>query len=132
MYILVIGCGRSGSLMANLLSKREENVVVIDNDKDAFNNLRTEFTGFTIEGDATEIEVLKKAKIEQADIVFVATNSDNDNAMIAQIASEIYGKKTLVRLLDPDKEIIYDGLDIITICPTDLLAKEFINVLDLD
>lgn len=132
MYILVIGCGRSGSLMANLLSEREENVVVIDNDKDAFNNLRTEFTGFTIEGDATEIEVLKKAKIEQADIVIVATNNDNNNAMIAQIASEIYGKKTLVRLLDSDKEIIYDGLDIITICPTDLLAKEFINVLDLD
>jgi len=132
VYILVIGCGRSGSLMANLLSEREENVVVIDNDKDAFNNLRTEFTGFTIEGDATEIEVLKKAKIEQADIVIVATNNDNNNAMIAQIASEIYGKKTLVRLLDSDKEIIYDGLDIITICPTDLLAKEFINVLDLD
>ncbi|MGM0370756.1 MAG: potassium channel family protein [Bacillota bacterium] len=123
MYILVIGCGRTGSSTASLLSKQGENVVVIDKDKESFSKLSAEFTGFTILGDATEVEVLKEAKLAKTDLVIVTTDNDNVNAMIAQIASELYEiDKVVVRIIDPQKKLIYDDLDIITMSPTDLLV----------
>ncbi|TDX49079.1 potassium channel family protein [Orenia marismortui] len=126
MYVLVMGCGRSGSYLANQLSKSGEDVVVIDKSSTSFKRLSAEFTGFTINGDATEIEILKSAKIDKADVVVITTNDDNVNAMIAQIASELYKvPKVMVRLLDPEKEVIYKDLNVITMSPTNLLVDKF-------
>ena len=128
MYVLVIGCGRTGSSIASLLSKQGENVVVVDRDKSAFNKLSAEFTGFTILGDATEIEVLKEAKLDKTDLAVVTTDNDNINAMIAQIASELYEiDKVVVRLIDPQKKVIYKDLDVLTMSPTDLLVDNLIG-----
>ncbi|ADL12884.1 potassium channel family protein [Acetohalobium arabaticum] len=126
MYILVIGCGRTGSSIANLLSKEGQNVVVVDKDSEAFDRLSAEFTGFTIVGDATEIEVLTEAKLDKTDAAVITTNDDNVNAMIAQIASELYDvPKVFVRVIDPSKEVIYEDTDIIEMSPTNLLVTEF-------
>ncbi|MBM7623385.1 potassium channel family protein [Sporohalobacter salinus] len=126
MYILVIGCGRTGSSIANLLSKEGKNVVVVDRDGEAFDRLSAEFTGFTIVGDATEIEVLKEAKLDKTDVAVITTNDDNVNAMIAQIASKLYNiSKVFVRVIDPSKEVIYENTNIIQMNPTNLLVSEF-------
>ncbi|MGM0500907.1 MAG: potassium channel family protein [Bacillota bacterium] len=128
MYVLVIGCGRTGSAIASLLSKQGEDVVVVDKNKSAFNRLETEFTGFTILGDATEIELLKEAKLDKTDLAVVTTNDDNVNAMIAQIASELYDiEKVVVRIIDPQKKVIYKDLDVITMSPTGLLVDNLIG-----
>lgn len=125
MYLLVIGCGRTGSALASLLSKKGADVVVVDSDKSAFKRLSPEFTGFTILGDATEIEVLKEAKIAKTDLVVVTTDDDNINAMVAQIAKELYEiDKVVVRIIDPQKEVIYQGLDVLTMSPTELLVDD--------
>ncbi|MGM0508208.1 MAG: potassium channel family protein [Fusobacteriota bacterium] len=125
MYIVIIGCGRSGSYLANRLSKLRNDVVIIDKYEKSFRRLSTEFTGFKICGDGTEVEILKQAKCDKADVVVAATDSDNINSMISQISKTIYKvPKVLVEVIDPDKESIYQGLDIIPISPTDLLVKE--------
>lgn len=126
MYILVVGCGKAGSHLANLLSKRGDEVVVIDNREEAFSNLSSEFTGFNLVGDATEFEVLKEAKIEQADVVIATTTDDNVNSMVAQIAQKICGvPKVVARTFSPRKEEIYNQLGIETICPTTLSVNKF-------
>ncbi|MFO7819691.1 MAG: TrkA family potassium uptake protein [Halanaerobacter sp.] len=128
MYVLVIGCGRTGSSLASLLSKEGEDVVVVDEEKAAFKKLSPEFTGFNVLGDATEIEVLQEAKLDKTDVVIVATDNDNINAMVAQIASELYEiDKVIVRIIDPQKEVIYKDLDVITMSPTDLLVDNLIK-----
>ncbi len=50
-----------------------------------------EFSGFHLTGDAIEQEVLRSAKIEQADCFLATTNQDNINLMLAQVAKVIYG-----------------------------------------
>ncbi|KXS42676.1 MAG: trk system potassium uptake protein TrkA [Candidatus Frackibacter sp. T328-2] len=126
MYILVVGCGKAGSHLANSISKQGEDVVVIDNREEAFNNLSTEFTGFTLLGDATEFELLKEAKIDNADVVIATTTDDNVNSMIAQIAKDIFEvPKVLARTFAPRREKIYNQLGIDTICPTTLSVTEF-------
>ncbi len=125
MYIVIIGCGKTGSAVADLLSKNGEDVVVIDKNKRAFNKLSPDFTGFTINGDATEVEILLESKINKADMAIVTTEIDTVNSMVSQIAKDIYEvPKVIVKINEPDKAIIYRNTDILTISPTDLFIDE--------
>jgi trk system potassium uptake protein TrkA len=129
-YIIIIGCGRLGSHLANNLSKADQSVVMIDLEKEAFNRLNDEYSGFNIEADATEIDVLEKAKIKDADVLVATTNRDNTNIMIAQIAKQIYGVENVIaRLSEPRREKIYKELQIETICPTILSSVEFERII---
>lgn len=126
MYILIIGCGKLGSYLAGLLSKEGKDVVVIDKTEDSFKSLSEDFSGFTLSGDATEIDVLERAKIDKADVVIATTEDDNINVMIAQIAKKIYNVPcVLARLFEPARENIYREFGIETICPTILSAAYF-------
>lgn len=128
MYILIIGCGRVGSLLANRLSKEGHSIVIIDNDEVSFENLSSEFSGFHIFGDAGEIEVLKQAKIEKAEAVLVTTREDNLNLMIAQIAKDIFGISCVVaRLFDPSREEIFSSFGIKTTSPTRIAVEELLK-----
>ncbi|MCD4782821.1 MAG: TrkA family potassium uptake protein [Candidatus Eremiobacteraeota bacterium] len=129
MQVVIVGCGRMGAMMANSLSRRGESVIVIDTNDKAFHYLTTEFGGFQLVGDATEIEVLKQAKVEQADLILVLTGDDNINLAVAQICRIYFGvPHTTARVFDPQRETIFEQLGITTICPTklasDYLLKE--------
>ncbi|MBN2852834.1 MAG: TrkA family potassium uptake protein [Clostridia bacterium] len=125
-YIIIVGCGRLGAYLANSLSERKENsVVVIDRKDTAFQRLKTSFSGFMVEADAIESEVLKNAKIQKADVLVATTNDDNTNIMIAQIAKSLFNvNHVIARLIDPSRERVYSELGIETISPTALSAIE--------
>lgn len=128
-YIVIIGCGRLGSHLANRFSLAGHSLVMIDLNPATFTQLNSNFSGFTIEGDATEMSILNKAKIANADIVIAATRNDNINLMVAQIAQDIYHvPAVLARVYDPQREIIYQSLKIRTICPTMMAVDEIIRI----
>ena len=84
--IIIGGAGRFGCYLADQLSLSEEEIVIIDLDCESFDKLNPDFSGVTIEGDASSIEVLRKAGISKARAIIAATGNDNKNLMIAQIA----------------------------------------------
>jgi trk system potassium uptake protein TrkA len=125
-YILIVGCGRFGASIAGIISGAGSDVVLIDKKKESFRKLSPAFSGFTIEGDGCDINVLKSGGIEKADIIIVATQNDNVNVMVSQIANKIFQiKEVYVRLYDPDKEILLDGYDVKKIYPARLSLMEF-------
>ncbi len=127
-YIVIVGCGRLGSHLANYLSRNGNSVVVIDRDESAFNNLSSDFSGFHIHGDATQIAMLREAKINKADVFIATTHEDNVNLMVAQIARKIFNvSKVMARVYDPRREEVYAQLDIDTICPTSVAAGMFLQ-----
>lgn len=127
LFILVVGCGRLGSLLANRLSQLGHSVVVIDIDERAFGNLAPEYSGFRIEGDATELAVLKQARVNEADLVITATRDDNINLMVAQVArTEFAVEQVLARVFEPRREAVYRQLGVETICPTSISAEKFL------
>lgn len=134
--VLIIGCGRLGANVANELSQQSHNVTIIDINKDAFRKLSPSFSGLYIEGDAANIELLKEAGIDQSDILVVATDKDNVNIMIAQMAKVLFlVKEVIVRLYDADKKSIYEDMHIQTVSPTQLSQRalsKIINGGDLD
>ena len=119
LYIVVVGCGRMGSHLAGRLSREGHSVVVIDSREDAFSSLPAEFSGFRVEGDATEMTVLARAKAARADAVIAVTDNDNVNIMVAQIAATVLKvPRVIARLFDPTREDVYRDLGIETVCPT--------------
>jgi len=117
VYIIILGCGRVGSELANLLQKEKHNVVVIDKDPKSLKRLGSNFNGITLTGNGYDVELLKEAGIEKADAFCVVTNGDNTNIMAAQIAKHIFKvPKVIARIYDPARANIYKhlGLDVIS------------------
>ena len=129
-YIVIVGCGRLGSLLALTLSRQGNSVVIIDRDESTFDLLSLDFTGFQISGDAAELAVLREAKINKADCLIAVTGNDNLNLMVAQIAKILFAvPAVLVRVFDPQREELYRDLGLVTISPTKLAAEVFLQTL---
>ena len=128
MYIVIVGCGRLGAYLANGLSREGHGVVTIDIDERAFGGLSPEYGGFRVEGDATELAVLRQAKMDQADVVIATTQEDNVNLMVAQVARKVFAvPRVLARVFDPKREGIYRRLGVETVCPTSTAADLFLR-----
>lgn len=131
-YVVIVGCGRLGSHLANSISHEGHSVVVVDRKESAFGRLTPEFSGFRVKGDATELGVLRQAAVEKADVVIATTNSDNINLMVAQFARVEFGaERVLARVLEPRRKDIYRTLGVETISPTSVAAKLFIRHLGI-
>ncbi|HEX5052326.1 MAG TPA: TrkA family potassium uptake protein [Planctomycetota bacterium] len=130
-YVLIVGCGRLGSHLANLLSAQAHRVVVIDRNEAAFARLSAEsFSGFRVVGDASEPAVLRKAGIEKSDLLITATHEDNLNLMVALVAKRVFAvPHVMARVYDPARERLYHDLGVETVCPTLVAAEHFFDLL---
>ena len=126
--IIVVGCGRVGSQLATLLSDNGNNVCVIDNDEESFENLGRNFNGSTVAGVGFDTDVLERAGVEEADVVAATTQYDNTNLMITEVASRLYHvPQVIARLSNPDHERAYMQLGIDYVCGTSLQAEEIFS-----
>ncbi|HHV79113.1 MAG TPA: TrkA family potassium uptake protein [Firmicutes bacterium] len=128
MYIVIVGCGSLGSRLATVFSTVEHDVVVVDEDPEAFENLGPGFNGLTVRGTGIDVDVLKKAGADHADALAAVTSNDNTNIMIAQIAKTVFGiPKVVARVFDPDRESVYSELGLETVSPTAEGVREISN-----
>ncbi len=131
-YTIIIGCGRLGANLANALSNEGENVLIMDENRDSFRRLASNFGGLSVVGDGTDLDMLREAQIRQASAVIAVTNDDNTNIMIAQIARDIFHvRRVIARLYDPERETVYQEFGIDTICPSVLSVKEIDKLLGM-
>jgi trk system potassium uptake protein len=119
MNALVIGCGRVGSAVALELERLGWNVVGVDEKEDALHRLGENWSGGFVVGHGMDMDVLNQAGIEDADAVVVATDGDNTNLVIGQLARKRFGiETTVVRVLDPARADLYEQLGLWTVSPT--------------
>jgi trk/ktr system potassium uptake protein len=125
---LVIGCGRVGSSVAGQLAEEGWEVVAVDEKEEALGRLGERWAGGFVVGHGMDIEVLRKAGIEDADAVVVATNGDNTNLVIGQVAQKRFDNQcVVVRILDPARARVYRELGLRTICPTETAIDSLIE-----
>lgn len=130
---VIVGCGRLGSALADSLSDQGKNVIVIDENVEAFRKLSPSYAGLTLTADAADLHSLNEAQVPKAASVVIVTNNDNTNIMIAQLVREQFPvPQVICRLYDPQRACVYQELGIQTICPTALSSRVIEHLLESD
>jgi trk system potassium uptake protein len=116
MHVVIMGCGRVGSLLALELESNGHTVAVIDQSKEAFRRLGPDFKGRTVTGVGFDRDTLLEAGIEGAAAFAAVSNGDNSNILAARVARESFGVTNVVaRIYDPGRAEIYQRLGIPTV-----------------
>ena len=116
MHVVIMGCGRVGSSLAIELEKAGHSVAIIDQSRDAFRRLGSDFKGRTVLGVGFDRDTLLEAGIEGAQAFAAVSNGDNSNILAARVARESYGVTNVVaRIYDPGRAEIYQRLGIPTV-----------------
>lgn len=136
MKIIIMGCGRVGSQVSQLLAGLGHDVTVIDHDNNAPARLGPDFKGKVVPGVGFDRNVLLEAGIETAEAFVAASSSDNANIVAARIARNIFRvPRVVARLYDPLRAEIYQRLGLTTISTTGWGAQRIVEVVthaDLD
>jgi trk system potassium uptake protein TrkA len=124
MKVVIMGCGRVGAQLAELLDGNGHQVTVLDTDAYSFRRLPPTFNGTALLGNGTDEDVLKRAGIEEADAFVAVTQGDNRNVMAAQIAKHIFNvPKVICRIYDPLRRELYSTLGLEAFSPTTIFAQ---------
>ena len=119
MYVIVVGCGRVGSELAMMLSRRDHEVTVIDHVGSSFSHLDPAWRGRTIEAEAMAEGVLERAGIAQAEGLAAVTNADAVNAVVAHVARTVYRVPNVVsRNYDPRWRPLHEAMGLQTVSST--------------
>ena len=125
MKVIIVGSGRVGSGLANGLAREGHEITVIDRDARAMQRrLEPEFTGTKVVGNAMDEDVLIRGGIRDADVLVTATEGDNRNIMIAQIARVKFEvPRVLARIVDPLRARAYGELGIESVDQTTIMSE---------
>ena len=116
MHVVIMGCGRVGATLAKDLEAKGHTVAVIDQNREAFRRLGSDFKGTTVAGVGFDRDTLVEAGVERAAAFAAVSNGDNSNILAARVARETYGVANVVaRIYDPGRAEIYQRLGIPTV-----------------
>lgn len=128
---VVIGCSRFGATIASQNSKAGKYTAIIDMNSKAFRKLDTDYSGYTIEGNAMDKNVLNQSNIEKATEVDIMTNDDNTNIFLASYVLHFYNAPLIiVRLQDEKKASLLDDSRIKIISPALLSIETYHKIID--
>jgi trk system potassium uptake protein TrkA len=127
---MIIGCGRIGSVLANRLDEEGHQVVVLDRDQQAFRRLSEKFSGRRIVGNGLIEEFVRPTLQEKTDLLFVSTDKDNVNLMISpRVKKNVQVGRVITVVHDSVIAGLYKELGLETVCSTDLVLKEVLQVI---
>jgi len=119
MKALIVGCGRVGSALAKRLHEAGWEVAALDETEEALERLGERWPGEFHVGHGLDSAVLEAAGIASADLVIVATDGDNTNLVVAQVAKLRYEvAKVAVRVQDPARAAFYGNRGFDVVSPT--------------
>ena len=129
MRVMIVGCGRVGSVLANQLDEAGNQVLVLDKNQQAFRRLSERFSGERRVGNGLVEEYVRPALKEKTDILFAMTDKDNINLMIAQwVKQKFQVARVIAEVHDSILAGLYKELGVETVCPTELMLNELLKM----
>jgi trk system potassium uptake protein TrkA len=126
--VLIIGCGRVGSAVALELRAAGWSVSVVDEREEALGRLGDDWAGEFHVGQGIDLNLLRRAGIEDADAVVVTTDGDNSNIVIGQMAQKRFDvRSVVVRILDPARAEFFRSRGLNVVCPTQSAIETLTN-----
>lgn len=135
MKIVIAGAGEVGFHLAQLLANENQDITLIDKDKEVLEYATTHLDVLTIKGDAASFQVLEQAQAGKARLFLALTTSEKTNLLTAILAKKMGAKKTVARVNNAEylqagiKENFNQlGVDVL-ISPDQLGAQEIVRLL---
>ncbi|MFD6115174.1 potassium channel family protein [Streptomyces yangpuensis] len=128
MHIVIMGCGRVGSALAQTLEQQGHTVAVVDQDPTAFRRLGAGFGGRRVTGVGFDQDTLREAGIEDAGAFAAVSSGDNSNIIAARVAREMFGVENVAaRIYDPKRAEVYQRLGIPTVATVRWTADQMLR-----
>ena len=117
MNIVIAGGGSVGRFIAEQLVGSGHRVAIVDNDADVVGRHDDTIPGVTwVKGDACDINTLKDAGLESADVVASVTGDDEDNLVVSLLAKQEFAvPRVVARVNNPNNEWMFNetwGVDV--------------------
>lgn len=101
MKIMIVGCGKIGTTLAEQLSSEHHDLVVIDTNPQKIQQLSESIDVMGIVDNGASINVLSDAGIEDAHLLIAVTGSDELNLLCCVIAKKVSKCHTIARVRNP-------------------------------
>lgn len=102
MNIIIVGCGKVGSALAEQLASEGHDITVIDTNSDAVERVTEVADVMGTVGNGVVYYVQKEVGIEYADMFIAMTGSDELNLLCCLIAKKSSSCRTIARVRNPD------------------------------
>ncbi len=135
MKIIIAGAGEVGTHLAKLLSRENQDIILIDTQEEKLRELDNNYNLMTIVGSPTAFKTLRQAGVDDADLFIAVTPFESRNITACTLASKLGAKKTLARVdnyeyLLPENKAFFESLGVDDlIYPEKLAAEEVITAL---
>ncbi len=100
MDIVIVGAGEVGYHLADILSREEHRVSVIDSDPAKAQRMMESLDVQVLVGDGTRAELQTRAGVSRADLVVAVTQKDQVNMLTCTVAKNLGAKRVILRMRD--------------------------------
>lgn len=136
MRIVIAGAGDIGFHLARLLASENQDIVLLDVNKDVLDYAESHLDVSTILGDASTPSILKQAEIVDTDLFLALTTHEHTNIVCCILAKQMGAKRTIARVTQEEyvsdfhkKRLCELGIDKI-ISPLQLAVSEISRLLE--
>ena len=102
MNIVIVGIGKLGFKLAEILVSEENNIQVVDINPGALTRIANRVDVLTVQGNGVELEVLDKIDMKAADLVVATTGSDEINVLVCLTAKRLGSTRVVARVRSPE------------------------------
>ena len=137
MKIIIAGAYAIGSHLAKLLSRNNQDIVLIDDDEQRLENISSDYDILTMHASPTSLAALQNAGAADANLYIAVTPDENLNMNSCVMAKAIGAKKTVAKVnnyefVEPEMAKFYEKLGIDSlIYPENLAAYDIVNGLKM-
>ncbi len=98
MKIVIGGAGEVGSHLAKLLSREDQDIILIDKDQNRLAPLDANYNLMTLQVSPTSFDALRAAGVDKCDLFIAVTPYEAENVTACAIAKALGANKTVARI----------------------------------
>ena len=112
MKIIIVGCGKVGTTLAEQLNRENHDITLIDTDDEALKNISDNVDLMSVTGNGAIYQVQMEAGIQEADLMIATTNSDELNMLCCLIAKKAGNGGTAAVKRKKKRDTFYDEVEL--------------------
>lgn len=124
MRVFIVGGGNTLYFLCRNFTAKGYEVVIVNKDREECIHLAQQLSATVVCGDGSDPKILREAGAMGADALLAITPKDEDNLVICQLASLLYGvPRTLALANDPDNAEVFENLGVPAFSTTRIIGS---------